>query len=540
MKQMKRKYSSFFVRRIIPCVLVAGAFGAFGTWSLHFVSRDWAGDEERTIMSVLESSIEKGKGEDDFDAQWIFSQIPQNPMTSISAVICNTETGEYWDSRPRVGVILHYHGEKGEYGKAKIERYLLNDEELTSRFFELTDTNVTKQIQPECLDIYIKGNEFLPGKVIQTKWGMEPEPKQIGETIDLTPADTTGWTHIVANQVNSLTISEGNTVINTVTFGTEPKDARILENANEYAKNHLAEWGVNNSGNNGASAYVSNPKKDDNFRWDHIEANGQKYHIYVYTHLNFYSSWAIVLWAGWGFLVAVALGIAAIWALAVYRRYCKDYEMTEYRRKLTGALAHDLKTPLTAISGYAENLLDSVHTEKREHYVTAILENTRYMDRMIADVLELSKLEQTETLSCAECDLLQAAREAFAPYTDILAEKHITVQFSGGCRAKANLQMMQQAFSNLAANAVKYTCEGGCIDVSGTDKALCMVNDMSGTLENAAELTAAFAKGDKARGSNSGSGLGLTIVQNIASLHHFSFSVSAGHGKFKAEIQVSK
>ena len=51
----------------------------------------------------------------------------------------------------------------------------------------------------------------------------------------------------------------------------------------------------------------------------------------------------------------------------------KAYEMNEYRRNLTASLAHDLKSPLMAISGYAENLRDNIHTEKRAAYADSII-----------------------------------------------------------------------------------------------------------------------------------------------------------------------
>ena len=69
------------------------------------------------------------------------------------------------------------------------------------------------------------------------------------------------------------------------------------------------------------------------------------------------------------------------------------YDRQEYRRNMTNAMAHDLKTPLMAMSGYAENLPANVHTDKRQQYAEAISENVRRMNGMIEQMLEIDRLE---------------------------------------------------------------------------------------------------------------------------------------------------
>jgi hypothetical protein len=114
-----------------------------------------------------------------------------------------------------------------------------------------------------------------------------------------------------------------------------------------------------------------------------------------------------------------------------HMRYCKEYELNAYRRNLTASLAHDLKSPLMAISGYAENLRDNVHTEKRAAYADSILQNTQYMDRLIADVLDLAKLEQGTVLQKRSCDLAALANETAAQFRAQTEERHLTVTVSG-------------------------------------------------------------------------------------------------------------
>lgn len=73
-----------------------------------------------------------------------------------------------------------------------------------------------------------------------------------------------------------------------------------------------------------------------------------------------------------------------------HKTYRERIRIEEYYRNTTNALAHELKTPLMAISGYAENLRENVHTEKKDHYADAILTNVSHMDRVIVNMLDLA------------------------------------------------------------------------------------------------------------------------------------------------------
>ncbi len=84
---------------------------------------------------------------------------------------------------------------------------------------------------------------------------------------------------------------------------------------------------------------------------------------------------------------------ALMLARQTYKTYKQQEELENRRKEMTSALAHDLKTPLSIISGYAENLQADIHPEKREHYIEHIRENIKRMDRIIHKMLELTKLE---------------------------------------------------------------------------------------------------------------------------------------------------
>lgn len=274
--------------------------------------------------------------------------------------------------------------------------------------------------------------------------------------------------------------------------------------------------------------FPTNKLYSENYRWE----------LYAITYYSFFTQYALHFRDYGIMLLVLLLILSAVVAKFRHMKYCKAYEMDEYRRSLTAALAHDLKSPLTAISGYAENLRENVHTEKRDDYADAILENTQYMDNLIADVLELAKLEQKTKIKTAHTDPVQLAKEAAARRAAATEEKEITVQLSGRCEISANEKMMAQAIANLIDNAVRYTPRGGCIDITGTEQELQIRNDIEAAEPAEPDaLCEPFVKGDAARGTRSGSGMGLAIVKQICALHGFRLSVSAKDGKFTAAIR---
>ena len=236
---------------------------------------------------------------------------------------------------------------------------------------------------------------------------------------------------------------------------------------------------------------------------------------------------------------AAALLLAFLWALISYLIYSKRYDMAVYRRTLTGALAHDLKTPLTAISGYSENLMEHTHPDKADAYAGAIMENVQHMDSMIAGTLGLAELESRDKIEMQEVDLTALTADAFEKVQPVTAQRGLTVELSGTCTVKGNAEMLRQLALNLAANAAQHAAEGGKITVTGEGRTLRMQNPFAGELDEKAILEP-FKRGSKARGRESGSGLGLSIVQQIAALHKAKLRVTARDGVFTAELRFRK
>ena len=272
--------------------------------------------------------------------------------------------------------------------------------------------------------------------------------------------------------------------------------------------------------------------------FDKIEIHGETWYLLHCDHTD-YRQMLMPFFIGFSIvLLLCAVILALLWAFAAYRRFLRKYEMEEYRRNLTASLAHDLKSPLMAISSYSENLLNDVQPEKKHHYSKAILENTQYMDNIIVNVLELSRLETHEKTKRKFIDLAALAKELLDGMQEQLDVRGLTATVFGSCCVKANCEMMKQAIRNLLDNAVKFTPDGGSITVTGKRNTLSIVNTIEEEqISDPQALCEAFAKGDDARSNRSGTGLGLSIVRQITIQNRMELLIDSRAHQFRVRLR---
>ena len=274
---------------------------------------------------------------------------------------------------------------------------------------------------------------------------------------------------------------------------------------------------------------------------DEIEFRGRKWELFHFQYVDpvkyFKTMW---LWCvPLAILPTLFLVICAALILSVisYLLYSRRYDIEAYRRNLTGALAHDLKTPLAVIYGHAENIRAHTHPESADEYADCIMENVTHMDEMIAGVLDLAQLECRAAPAMKEkLDLTELLHAAFLRNAALMEQRGLTLTESGQLTVKGNPEMLAQLCENLAANAVQHTAEGGAITVTAEKRSIRISNPYTGELD-AKTLCEPFKRGDEARGSQSGSGLGLSIVQQIAALHKLRLRVTAKDGIFTIELK---
>lgn len=197
------------------------------------------------------------------------------------------------------------------------------------------------------------------------------------------------------------------------------------------------------------------------------------------------------------------------------------------RREFIVNVSHELKTPIALIQGYAEGLREGVAAspEDRDYYCETIESEAVRMNHLVMQLLSLSKLELgRETPAPTEFELDELMR-AVAEKTAVLrADKELTLALEpSGLTVCTDYGMLEQVVTNYLTNAIRYTPEGGAIEVSAAREpdgavTLSVFNEGEGLPEDELSLIwEKFYRTDKARSRESGgTGVGLSIVRATA------------------------
>ena len=203
-------------------------------------------------------------------------------------------------------------------------------------------------------------------------------------------------------------------------------------------------------------------------------------------------------------------------------------ENAQMRQEFTANVSHELKTPLTAISGYSELIENGMAADGDvRRFATEIHRNSNRLLTLINDIIRLSELDVTENAPSMERIDLCAVARSNVDMLMLSAEKHnVTLKFSGQpSYIMGNKMMMEELVYNLLSNAIRYNREGGSATVR-VNKILDRVNlevldtGIGISKENQKRIFERFYRVDKSRSKETGgTGLGLAIVKHIVELH---------------------
>ncbi|MBQ8356855.1 MAG: HAMP domain-containing histidine kinase [Clostridia bacterium] len=214
------------------------------------------------------------------------------------------------------------------------------------------------------------------------------------------------------------------------------------------------------------------------------------------------------------------------------------------RNTFVANVSHDLRTPMTTISGFIDNILSgAIPPEKRDYYLELIRTEVQRLARLVTSLLDISRIQAGDRkFDYRPFDICEMARLILISFETKIEAKHLEVSFSCDeerMNAYADHDAVYQILYNLCDNAVKFSREGGKLSISLT---AVKEHRIMVTVYNEGEGIAAadlpfvferFYKGDKSRGlDKSGAGLGLFIAKTIMDAHHEKIWVESEQGVY--------
>lgn len=220
------------------------------------------------------------------------------------------------------------------------------------------------------------------------------------------------------------------------------------------------------------------------------------------------------------------------------------YELDESRREFVANVSHELRTPLTSIKGATETVrMDSeMDEETRNYFLDMVLSESDRMTRIVSDLLTLSRLDNKRTKwNIEKFDVKQSVRHLCEVMLPNLDAHHHTLSLGFDKNVPsitADRQRIEQVFINILSNAIKYTPDGGHIDVKvinrTSDRVTVEITDNGVGIpeDDLAHLFERFYRVEKSRTQDAGgTGLGLAIAKEIIEAHGGSISVTSEVGK---------
>lgn len=237
------------------------------------------------------------------------------------------------------------------------------------------------------------------------------------------------------------------------------------------------------------------------------EIDGKQYMVeYIITTAPFYEFFKPFLTLMAVTLLIICVAAALILAAFPYSKYKKAYENNNFKNNLIDSLAHNMKTPLQILGGYAENLKDVEAGEEKDRYADQILAKTAEMNKDIEAILKTAE----------KSDRKFAKASVKACIEDVAAKLGADIDIKGDTEIKMDKDYFKTALSCLIDNANKYKASDSKIDVAITGKDFTITN-----------------KTDSGKFTP---GTGIAIAGRILEQHKLVLDTKLSDGTFRARI----
>lgn len=215
----------------------------------------------------------------------------------------------------------------------------------------------------------------------------------------------------------------------------------------------------------------------------------------------------------------------------------------EMRRSFIANVSHELKTPMTTIAGFIDGILDgTIPPEKEKHYLQIVTTEVKRLSRLVRTMLDLSRIDSGELrLRPARFDLTNTILSALLSFEKSIEDKQLQIRGLEDAESlfvDGDPDMIHQVVYNLFENAVKFTNEGGYIEIGISDlpdrDIVRIKNSGAGIApDEISMIFDRFYKTDKSRSQDkNGMGLGLYIVRTIIKLHGGEITVSSVENEY--------
>lgn len=226
-------------------------------------------------------------------------------------------------------------------------------------------------------------------------------------------------------------------------------------------------------------------------------------------------------------------------------------KLDNMRNRFISDISHELRTPMTSISGFVAGILDgTIPPEKQNDYLRIVLDESNRLKKLVTDMLEMSRMSSSEyKLNTSEFDFAELIRICIIGLEQKISDKQLELSVDFNVEKMpvvADRDAIQRVLINLIDNAVKFSYPNTVVDIkmwNDNKKAYFSVGNYGTGIEKSElpHVFDRFYKTDESRtNKSSGAGLGLSFVKNIMVLHKQSVWVDSNEAKEGSNVKYTK